>query len=140
MSILKSRELTRSGNSAEIEGNIRELVRQQQGNAARRPDTAGEQATNDLSNLLREVSLHSTREVDRLIDDLKRLHEKLEMQGNRVHRDIVEYASLSQSVVQLTRIVSEGMMHVKRVPDAPGIATEMAQQIGAAPGQPDFEG
>ena len=35
------------------------------------------------------------------------------MQGNRVQRDIVEYASLSQSVVQLTKIVSEGMTHVK---------------------------
>jgi len=50
-----------------------------------------------------------------------------------VHRDIVEYASLSQSVVQLTKIVSEGMTHVKRVPDAPGIATEMLQPMDAAP-------
>src|SRR5512135_123750 len=57
MSILKSRELARSG-KAEIEGNIRELVRQQ-GNTIRRSDAAGEQATNELSNLLREVSLHS---------------------------------------------------------------------------------
>ena len=139
MSILKSRELAHSGKQNEIEGNIRELVRQQ-GGTIHRPDVAGEQATNELSNLLREVSLHSTREVDRLIDDLKKLREKLETQGNRVHRDIVEYASLSQSVVQLTRIVSEGMTHVKRVPDAPGIATEMLQPMDAAPSQPDFEG
>ena len=139
MSTLKSREFARSGEQNEIEGNIRELVRQQ-GGTIHRPDVAGEQATNELSNLLREVSLHSTREVDRLIDDLKRLREKLEMQGNRVHRDIVEYASLSQSVVQLTKIVSEGMTHVKRVPDASGIATEMLQPMDSAPSQPDFEG
>jgi hypothetical protein len=139
MSITKSRELAHSGKQNEIEGNIRELVRQQ-GGTIHRPDVAGEQATNELSNLLREVSLHSTREVDRLIDDLKRLREKLETQGNRVHRDIVEYASLSQSVVQLTKIVSEGMTHVKRVPDAPGIATEMLQPMDAAPSHPDFEG
>jgi hypothetical protein len=139
MSILKSRELTRGGKQAEIEGNLRELIRQQ-GGAIRRPDVTGEQATSELSNLLREVSLHSTREVDRLIDDLKRLREKLEMQGSRVHRDIVEYASLSQSVVQLTRIVSEGMTHVKRVTDAPGIATEVLQPMDAASNQPDFEG
>ena len=42
--------------------------------------------------------------------------------GHRVQRDIVEYASLSQSVIQLTKIVSEGMTHVKKVPDAPIIA------------------
>src|SRR5262249_9028636 len=47
MSILKSRELARSGKQAEIEGNIRELVRQQSG-AIRYSDPAGEQATSDL--------------------------------------------------------------------------------------------
>jgi hypothetical protein len=139
MSILKSRELARSGNKAEIEGNIRELVRQQS-SAIRQSDPASEQATSDLSNLLRQVSLQSTREVDRLIDDLKRLREKLEEQGNRVQRDIVEYASLSQSVVQLTKIVSEGMTHVKRVPDAPSISTEVLEPASAAPDETDVAG
>jgi len=45
MSILKSRELARSGKQAEIEGNIRELVRQQSG-TIRHSDPTGEQATN----------------------------------------------------------------------------------------------
>jgi dsDNA-specific endonuclease/ATPase MutS2 len=89
--------------------------------------------------LLRQVSLQSTREVDRLIDDLRRLREKLEEQGNRVQRDIVEYASLSQSVVQLTKIVSEGMTHVKRVPDAPSISSEVLEPIGAASNETDIE-
>jgi acetyl esterase/lipase len=131
MSTLKSREWMRNGRPTEIEGNIRELVRQQ-GSAIRQSDPASEQATNELSNLLRQVSLQSTREVDRLIDDLRRLREKLEEQGNRVQRDIVEYASLSQSVVQLTRIVSEGMTHVKSVPDAPAITSDVLEPASAA--------
>ena len=139
MSILKSRELARSGKQAEIEGNIRELVRQQSG-TIRHSDPAGEQETSDLSSLLRQVSLQSTREVDRLIDDLRRLREKLEEQGNRVQRDIVEYASLSQSVVQLTKIVSEGMTHVKRVPDAPSISSEVLEPVSAASDELDIEG
>jgi len=139
MSILKSRELTRSGRSAEIEGNIRELVRQQ-GSAIRQSEAASEQATSELSNLLRQVSLQSTREVDRLIDDLKRLRDKLEEQGNRVQRDIVEYASLSQSVVQLTKIVSEGMTHVRRVPDAPSITGGALEPVSAAPDETAMEG
>lgn len=138
MSILKSRDLARSGKQSEIEGNIRELVRQQSG-TIRHSDPAGEQATSELSSLLRQVSLQSTREVDRLIDDLKRLREKLEEQGDRVQRDIVEYASLSQSVVQLTKIVSEGMTHVKRVPDAPSISTEVLEPISAAAEEPGME-
>jgi len=138
MSILKSRELTRGGKQAEIEGNIRELVRQQSG-TIRHSDPAGDQATSELSNLMRQVSLQSTREVDRLIEDLRRLRENLEEQGNRVQRDIVEYASLSQSVVQLTKIVSEGMTHVKRVPDAPSISSEVLEPIGAASNESDIE-
>jgi hypothetical protein len=131
MSILKSRELTRSGKQSEIEGNIRELVRQQSG-AIRHSDSADERATAELSSLLRQMSLQSTREVDCLIDDLRRLREKLEEEGNRVQRDIVEYASLSQSVVQLATIVSEGMTLVKRVPDAPSISSEVLEPAGPA--------
>ena len=139
MSILKSRELARSGRQAEIEGNIRELVRQQ-GGAIRQPEAASEQATSELSNLLRQVSLQSTGEVDRLIDDLRRLRDKLEEQGNRVQRDIVEYAALSQSVVQLTKIVSDGMTHVRRVPDAPSITGGVLEPVGAAADETPMEG
>ena len=34
------------------------------------------------------------------------LRKKLDDDGHRVQREIVEYASLSQSVIQLTKIVS----------------------------------
>jgi hypothetical protein len=70
------------------------------------------------------VSGESTREIDYLIDGLKGLRKKLDDDGRRVQREIVEYASLSQSVIQLTKIVSEGMTHVKKVPEAPNIAGE----------------
>jgi hypothetical protein len=139
MSTFKSRELMRGGRPSEIEGNIRDLVRQQN-STIRQSDPVGEQATSELSSLLRQVSLQSTREVDRLIEDLKLLREKLEAQGNRVQRDIVEYASLSQSVVQLTKIVSDGMTHVKRVPDAPTIANEVLEPTSAPTDQTGFEG
>jgi hypothetical protein len=60
--------------------------------------------------------------ADNRWDRLKSPRKKLDDDGHRVQRDIVEYASLSQSVIQLTKIVSEGMTHVKKVPDAPIIA------------------
>ena len=73
--------------------------------------------TNSLSALLRRVSGNSTREIDALIGDLRDLREKLRSDGDRIHRDIVEYAALSQQVMQLSKIISES---VKRLPDAPG--------------------
>ena len=41
----------------------------------------------------------------------------------RIRSDIIEFASLSQSVMQLTKIVSDGVIQVAKVPDAPGIAS-----------------
>ena len=71
---------------------------------------------NSLSALLRRVSGNSTREIDTLIGDLGNLREKLRSDGERIQREIVEYAALSQQVMQLSKIISES---VKRLPDAP---------------------
>ena len=102
----------------EVEGTIRELAR---GSTALRqaesPD--GETTADGLGNLLRRVSETSTREIDNLIGELQRLRKKLQADGNRIQRDIVEYAAVSQQVMQLTKIISES---VKKLPDAPGIS------------------
>lgn len=104
----------------EVEGNIRELTRG--GAALRQSDGSdGEMTANNLGQLLRRVSGTSTRQIDNLIGDLRTLREKLQSDGERVQRDIVEYASLSQSVMQLTRIVAES---VKNLPDESGSATQ----------------
>ena len=124
MNFAKPRALTRADNKSEIEGSMRDLVRRESG-TIRRADDSSEQSTNNLSTLLRQVSVDSTREIDRLIDDLKNLREKLEDDGNRVQREIVGYVSLNQSVIQLTKIVSESMTHVKKLPDAPTISAEV---------------
>ena len=100
----------------EVEGNIRELVRD---NATFRQaeNSDGEMATGSLTTLLGRVSGNSTHEIDNLIGDLQILRKKLQADGNRIRRDIEEYAALSQSVMQLTTIVSDSM---KKLPDASG--------------------
>ncbi len=92
----------------DIEDNVRALAN---GSAV------GDATATNLSSLLRRVSGNSTREIDTLIGDLRDLREKLRSDGDRIHRDIVEYAALSQQVMQLSKIISES---VKRLPDAPG--------------------
>ncbi len=77
---------------------------------------------NNVGSLLRRVTGTSTREIDNLINELQNLRDKLRTDGNRVQRDIVEYAALSQSVMQLTKIISESLMQVKKLPDAPSIS------------------
>jgi len=114
MSNAKPNDLVPVDKPNEFEGNIRELVRRQS-SGARRSDDAGDHA----SSVIGRLALESTREIDRLIDDLKRLRGKLEDEGDRVQRDVADYTSLSQSVVQLTQIISDSMTHVRTFSDAP---------------------
>ncbi len=100
---------------AEVEGNIRELVRRDSA-AFRQAESDSEISANNLNSLLRRVSGTSTREIDELIGELQALREKLQDDGNRVQHDIVEYAELSRSVIQLTKIISES---VKKLPGIP---------------------
>jgi hypothetical protein len=109
-----SAEIDKSG-EVEVEGNIRELTR---GSTVLRQGESsdGEMTATNLGTLLRRVSGSSTRQIDNLIGELRTLREKLQSDGDRVQRDIVEYAALSQSVMQLTKIVAES---VKNLPDEP---------------------
>ena len=106
MSNQKPRDLTRNDKSGAA--NIQGLPQQRNG-AFGRPDDKGTQA----SSLVSRVTLESTREIDRLIDDLNKLRRKLEDDGNRVQRDLANHSAFSQSVIQLTTIVSDSMAHVK---------------------------
>jgi len=103
---------------AEVEGNIRELVRRDSANF-RHGEIDSETSANNLGSLLRRVSGSSTREIDDLIGSLQTLREKLLADGDRVQRDIIEYAELSQSVLQLSKIISES---VKKLPGSPSIS------------------
>ncbi len=123
MSILKPRGLQRSDKPAEVEGNIRELVRRQR-SAVRESNNNSEDAARELASLVNRVSGDATREVDHLISGLSHVRQKLDDEAARIHHDIVEFASLSQSVMQLTNIVSDGMSHVAKVAEAPSIAEE----------------
>lgn len=104
------------GDKAEANANIRELRDDPASFQAARDD--GEITPGGLSTLLDRVAGTSTREIDNLITELQRLRKKLQTDGNRLQRDITEYAALSQSVMQLTKIVSDS---VKKLPDPPDV-------------------
>lgn len=97
----------------DLDENVRTLGN---GSVAFRQGENGEATANSLGALLRRVSGNSTREIDTLIGELRDLREKLRFDGDRIHGDIVEYAALSQQVMQLSKIISES---VKRLPEAP---------------------
>jgi hypothetical protein len=109
---LKSVEFDKS-EAVDVEGHIRDLVRHD-GTAHREAIADSELAASKLGSLIGRVSGSSAREIDHLIGELRGLREKLQADGERVQHDIVEYAALTQSVMQLTKIISDGVMHVKK--------------------------
>ncbi len=96
---------------AEIEGAIREFVRQDVGNATREPKDTADTATNVNSLVQRGVSL---RDLQSLIGELQQLHDFLQSEGERLEREIAEYAQLTKSTKNSTRLVADNMLHWKR--------------------------
>ena len=78
-----------------------------------------EPAAEDLGSLLRQVSKASMGEIDNLISELQTLRRKLQTDGDRIERDIMKHAELSQQVMQLTTIISDT---VKKLPRGSGIS------------------
>src|SRR5580704_13403620 len=86
---------------------------------------------NDYSAFVSGISVRSVQEIDHLIEGLQGLREKLNNDGDRLHRQIAEYGAFSQSVIELTvetsklsgstersveysKIVSDGMASVNK--------------------------
>jgi hypothetical protein len=100
----------------EVGKNIHELARGSSAVFSQPEATDVEMSGDNLTALLRRVSEASMREIESLIGDLQSLRKKLHTNGNRIQRDITEYAELNQQVMQLTNIISES---VKKLPATP---------------------
>ncbi len=111
MTLIKSREpadLDKSMESA-VEGDIRDFVRRDVATLRRPPEAESEAVANNIGTLLQRVAGSSVQEIDRLIVELQTLRELLQSEGVRVQREITEYAHLSQSAMQSTKIITESL-------------------------------
>jgi hypothetical protein len=124
MSIFKRETTGGEQVEAEVEREIREFVGRDVAGLRQRPENDGTIVADNIGSLIQRVSASSVQEIDRLISDLKMLRERLNDEGRRVQREIVEYASLSQAAMQSTKIIAESLTHWKKVPDAPSIDEE----------------
>jgi hypothetical protein len=90
---------------ADVTGEIQDFVRQQ------RSDADGQTVTNDLVSLLARAARSSTQEIDQVMAELQRLRERVQGDGVRVQRNLVEYATLAQSTLETTKVISESLRH-----------------------------
>jgi hypothetical protein len=77
------------------------------------PEAESEAVANNIGTLLQRVAGSSAQEVDRLIVDLQAMRETLQAESARVQREITEYAHLSQSAMQSTKIITDRLLKGK---------------------------
>jgi hypothetical protein len=110
MSNLKSPALVPDQGGFEMD--MRQLLRGRKEGASASVSPQSERNT-ELTSLVSQISLQSVQEIDHLIAGLQGIRQKLEHDGGRIERQIGEYVSFSQSVVDLTKIVSEATTAIK---------------------------
>jgi CRISPR/Cas system CSM-associated protein Csm2 small subunit len=93
---------------AAFELDMRNLLRSKKSNGA----NESEERSVALASLISQMSFRSIKEIDHLIEGLQGVRKKLDGDGDRIQREIGNYVTFSQSIVDLTRIVSEGMAAV----------------------------
>ena len=102
---------TKISQSSEIDAgrNIHELL-VRASHATHEADIAGDEiAVNSVAPFLRRVSEAPRREIKHLVDALQTLDKRLQIDGDRIERDIRQHAALSEQATRLTKIVFEGM-------------------------------
>jgi hypothetical protein len=104
----------------EVKGEIREFVRRGvETNPGRQPENESELVASNINSLLQRVTATSVQEIDKLITELESSRDMLQSEAARVQREIIQYSTLSQAARQSTKIITESLTQLKKVPDAP---------------------
>jgi valyl-tRNA synthetase len=93
----------------EVEAEIREFVRRDGRHLRRSQDTTGELFATNVNSLVQRVAGASLREIDELLRELESLRNTLQSEGERVQRELTNYAALSQAAMNSIRINAESM-------------------------------
>jgi hypothetical protein len=119
MNAIKSGKPVESNETVEtgVEGEIREFVRRDANALRRAPESDSELVAGNISALLQRVAGTSVHEIDHLIVELQTLREMLQAEGARVQRELAQYAHLSQSAMQSTKIIAESLAQWKTAGD-----------------------
>jgi hypothetical protein len=115
----QARELNQGlGPAEQVEAAIRDFVRQDVTHVRRVPAT--DQPTEvvaSVNSLVQRVAGASLREMQNVIWELESLRDFLQSEGERVQREISNYAQLAQAAMTSTRSIADNMVHWKKFAD-----------------------
>ena len=78
------------------------------------PGSDSERVANTVSSLLQRVTGSSVQEIDRLIAELLALREMLQDKGESVQHELTQYAHLSQSAMETTKLIAESLAKMEK--------------------------
>jgi predicted ATP-dependent Lon-type protease len=113
MALRKMRTAEHDQTVEEVEGEIHEFVRREVVT-----ENESELVASNINSLLRRVTATSVQEIDKLITELESSRDMLQSEATRVQREITQYSTLSQAALQSTKIITESLTRLKKVPDA----------------------
>ena len=103
----------------ELDREMREFVRHEVvTNSGQQPGNESDLVASNINSLLQRVSATLLQEIDSLITELESSRDMLQNEAARVQREIVQYSTLSQTALQSTKIITESLTQLKKVPDA----------------------
>jgi hypothetical protein len=120
MALIKPRQSVEPSTSPEVDRESRELPRDVA--TARSPQADSEIVACSIGSLLQRVAGSSVQEIDQLIAELQTFRNLLQSEGARVQREIAEYATLSQSAMQTTKLIGENIAKLKSDADATALS------------------
>jgi hypothetical protein len=106
-----------------VEGDIGELARRDVSFLhPRRSEVAAakDAALENLDELIRRIAGGSMDEIGRVIRDLEGMHDMIRREGERVSREIVDYASLGHSATTVMNVIAGSIKQWKDASDRPG--------------------
>jgi hypothetical protein len=119
MALRKMRTAEHEETVEKLDREIREFVRHEVvTNPAHQPENESELVASNINSLLQRVTAASLQEIDSLITELESSRDMLQSEAARVQRAIVQYSTLSQTALQSTKIITESLTQLKKVPDA----------------------
>src|SRR5262245_11014726 len=78
-------------------------------------------ANTDIGSLLQQVKDGTVQRIDTLIAELRHRREAIVEESMRMQRAIAAYAELNQSTMDASRVISESLVNLVKLPAAPAL-------------------
>jgi hypothetical protein len=99
---------------SQSEGQFREPIRTELAPAQKpQAEADSETGAGSVNALLQRVAGTTFKEIDRLIEELHDMRGALQSEGQRVQRELVKYAQLTQTAKKSTKIIAEGLSQLQ---------------------------